>query len=421
MWTSSGVFAGFGLARLLGFLFSVASARALGPADFGRMSYALTVAGIAGVFVTTAPTGLARFLSRNSRRPADRDAFYSNWLAVAAAVLAGSAALSLPYSAAMGLSWGMAAGVLVNLAGVAALEMFREVERGLDRFTTFSVYYVLANLLQLAAVLALAAAGRASAELFVAVYGASGLAALLLTAAVTPVGVKVDLRSLSRRRMLQVGRFIRPILLQSICWNVWFFADVVLVQHLRTPVEVGNYAAGKAIANGFGILPSAIVYVLVPGVARLAVPELRAYLLRALVLTAGASAPVLAGALLFSGQGVRLIFGGRYPLAAEPASLLVVGMVVFGLKAVIGAAWLGLGHPVVETICSFVAMVVTLASGLLLIPEHGLAGAAWAFLLGALAQLAAAAAITIWALASDRPRIAHLEDQAILEAAGADG
>src|SRR5262249_28760172 len=43
--SSALVFAGFGAARLLGFLFSVAAARVLTAPDYGRMAYALAIAG----------------------------------------------------------------------------------------------------------------------------------------------------------------------------------------------------------------------------------------------------------------------------------------------------------------------------------------------------------------------------------------
>jgi O-antigen/teichoic acid export membrane protein len=43
------VLSGFSAARLLGFLFAVAATRALTPADFGRMTYALALAAIASV------------------------------------------------------------------------------------------------------------------------------------------------------------------------------------------------------------------------------------------------------------------------------------------------------------------------------------------------------------------------------------
>src|SRR5205085_659306 len=60
------VVGGFGVARLLGFAFQVAAGRILAPADYGRLTYALAVAGVLSVLVTTAPLGLSRALARHA-------------------------------------------------------------------------------------------------------------------------------------------------------------------------------------------------------------------------------------------------------------------------------------------------------------------------------------------------------------------
>src|SRR5919204_3582792 len=46
---SATIFVGFSLASLLGFVFSVVSARLLQPSEFGTMQYALAIAELAGV------------------------------------------------------------------------------------------------------------------------------------------------------------------------------------------------------------------------------------------------------------------------------------------------------------------------------------------------------------------------------------
>ncbi len=407
---------GFGMARLLGFLFSISTSRILGPDEFGEMSYTLTVASIAGIFVTTAPTGLARFLSRSERSTSDRDAYYSNWLIVVVGILGLSVLGSIPGARLMGLSGWMVVGVLVNLAGTAALGTLQEIERGLNRFALFCAYYVLANTIQLVAVLFLAGAGHRSGELFVLVYGASSIAALLLVRVFTPIGVHLRLAAIDWRRIRAVSRFIRPVLLQSIFWNIWFFSDIVLVQKFLGPVAVGNYAAAKAIANGFGIIPAGIVYVLLPKLARLDENEIKTHLGKALLLTAIVTAPIALAVGAFSGPVVNLLFGQRYPDAAIPTTVLVTSMLIYGFKSVFGATWLGLGHPIVETISSGSAMVTTVTAGLLLTPSVGLGGAAVAFLLGTVVQLGVIVAVTLWALGGTTPRVRQLSDQAILGA-----
>src|SRR5258708_38658274 len=64
--SSAIAFAGLTVARLLGFLFSVAAARILVPVDYGRMAYGLALAAIASVLLSSSPIGLSRFLARET-------------------------------------------------------------------------------------------------------------------------------------------------------------------------------------------------------------------------------------------------------------------------------------------------------------------------------------------------------------------
>src|SRR5260370_35667157 len=64
--SSAIAFAGLTVARLLGFLFSVAAARILVPVDYGRMAYGLAVAAIASVLLSSSPIGLSPFLAREN-------------------------------------------------------------------------------------------------------------------------------------------------------------------------------------------------------------------------------------------------------------------------------------------------------------------------------------------------------------------
>jgi O-antigen/teichoic acid export membrane protein len=174
---SAVVLVGFSAARLLGFLFAVAAARVLSPEDFGRMTYALAIAALASVLISAAPCGLSRYLARHSEERAVQEDYLANWLTVVGLLLAGSMLVALPIAALLGLGMWIVAGIAANLVGVTVIESYKEVQRGLDRFTSMAVCYALANLIQLIAVLGAAAAGWRSPALFVTIYGLSDLVA----------------------------------------------------------------------------------------------------------------------------------------------------------------------------------------------------------------------------------------------------
>ena len=210
---SAVVLSGFSVARLLGFLFAVAAARLLAPADFGRMTYALALAAIAGVLISAAPCGLSRYLARHRDDLALQEDYFGNWMTVVALLLVASTAVALPAAAALGLGGLMVVGMAANLVGVTILESYKEILRGLDRFTSMALCYGLANLLQLLAILGAAGLGWRSPALFVVIYGLSGLVACVVMQAVAPVHLRFGWPALTRSRMLEVLRFIRPLLL----------------------------------------------------------------------------------------------------------------------------------------------------------------------------------------------------------------
>jgi O-antigen/teichoic acid export membrane protein/glycosyltransferase involved in cell wall biosynthesis len=410
---SAAVLAGFGLARVLGFLFQVVAGRTLSTDGFGLLTYALAVANIAAVLITTAPLGLSRFLSRSAGTRSEQEAYSVNWLAVIGLLLGVSALATAVFAGPAGLGGWMLAGLLANLLGVAALETYREVQRGLGRYTLQSAFYVLANALQLVAVALAAWLGWRSPAVFLAVYGLSAVAALVLMAPWSR-GLGLDLGALRWTRMTRIAGFMRPVLLQAVFWNVWFNADLILLAHLRGAAQTGMYAAAKAIANGFTLVPSAIAFVFAPRVAKMPEAEVRGYLLRVLALTAGISIPLAVALAASAPMLTGAVFGGRYAAAALPLVVLLAGAVPYGLKSVLGSLWLGLGHPVVEMVSSAAAMVVTVIACLWLIPQSGIVGAAAAFAAGALTQLVVQGAVTAWAFGASAPRVSHLGDREIL-------
>lgn len=395
---SAVVLSGFSVARLLGFLFAVAAARLLVPSDFGRMTYALALAAIASVLITAAPCGLSRYLARHRDDRVLQENYFSNWLTVVGLLLVASLIVALPIASGLGLGGWMVAGIAANLLGVTVFESYKEVQRGLDRFTSMALCYGLANLIQLAAILGAAALGWRSAALFVIIYGLSGLAACLVLQALAPIHLRFQRSGLTRRRMLEVIRFIRPLLLQSVFFAAWLSSDLILVQHVLGATATGNYGAAKTLANAVWLAPAAIGTVLVPRVARLPEAELKRYLPGVVGLAALVTVPAAVGLVVFGRPLTAFTFGARYPDAAAALGLLGLGMALHGLYMVPFGLWIGLGRPTIDMVAAAVAMVCTVAAAVVLIPLHGLAGAAAAFCLGSALRLVVISGFTVWAL-----------------------
>jgi len=381
------IFAGFSVARLLGFLFSVVAARVLSPPDFGRMAYVLALATIASVLLSGAPVGLSRYLARHADDRYEQEAWMSNWLAVVGALVVLSVVASVPLSLAGRLDGWMMAGLAVNLVGVAVLETYREVQRGLARFVPMTAFYGLANLLQLGAIAAAALMGWRSPQLFVMIYGASSLAAWIVMQQVAPVGLRFVLSTLDRGRLLAVMRFAQPLLWQSVFFAIWFSADLVFVQWTLEPSATGNYAAAKTLSNALWLAPTAIGMTLVPRVARLPQSELRRYVAGVLALTLVVTLSTTALVVAWGGPLLQAAFGSRYPQAVIPIGVLAAGMGVHGLYLVLFNLWVGLGRPTVNMVSAAAGMATTLIAAALLVHSFGLLGAAWSFTLGSAVRL----------------------------------
>jgi len=405
--SSAVVFAGFTTARALGFLFSVAGARILAPLDWGRLTYAIAVVTIASVFISGSPIGLSRFLARNQQNRTLQDTYFTNWIALIASIVVISAVVVAPISYLIGLRGWFLVGVLCNLVGIAVLQTYLEVQRGLDRYASMMGLYVIANLIQLLGVLALSGVGVRSPAAFLIVYGLSSLVALAVVLPLTPMTLKFARSKVNLERILEIFRFSRPLLLESVFFAVWFGSDLVMVQHLMSGEATGNYGVAKALVNVLMLAPTAIGTAILPRIARLREGSMAKYILAALALTGVVTIPLVAGAIVFGPRLIFIVFGTKYPQAATPLALLAIGMGLYGFYTVMGSIWVGLGRPIIDPVATGVAMVCTLGVGLVMIPRVGLEGAALAFTIGAGARLIMIGGFTVWALSTHRLR--HVE------------
>jgi O-antigen/teichoic acid export membrane protein len=405
--SSTIVFAGTTAARLLGFLFSVAAARVLAPASYGQLAYALAIVTISSILIGNAPTGLSRFMARHAARDEKQSRFFSNWLVVVGLMLAVSLVLVPPLGAVAGLGGWMLVGLTANLVGIAILQTYRELQRGLQHFAAMVVFCVVANALQLAGILLAAALGWRSAALFLTIYGLSSVAALAVIVPIAPISLQFSRRALAARRIKAIFRFIRPLVVQTVLFAVWFGADLILVQRLLSPTAAGNYAAAKTMVTVLYLAPAAIASGVAPRVVRMSNGALRKYLTGALTLTAAATLPVLAVVAAWGVPLTHAIFGEKYPHAAEPLSWLGLGMALYGFYLILESAWVGLGRPLIDAIATGAAMLGTIVTGLLLIRPLGLSGAAIAFTTGSAMELAVIGFYTAWTLRHRGATVLH--------------
>jgi O-antigen/teichoic acid export membrane protein len=202
-----------------------------------------------------------------------------------------------------------------------------------------------------------------------------------------PLGLRFIWSAVSTVRLRAIARFIRPLILQTALFTVWMGADVILVQRIMGSLAAGNYAVAKTLATLLILAPGAIATGLGPRLARMSDPDARGALAGALRLAVMTTIPAVAGVILIGRPILSLLFGHKYPMASQPLAILTAGMACYGLYLVFETTWVSRGRPVIDPVATGVAMVTTVFTGLFLVPNLGLRGAALAFSAGALAQL----------------------------------
>lgn len=395
--SSAVVFAGNTTARLVGFLFSLATARLLLPSGYGTFAYALTIATIGSMLVTVTPIGLSRTLPRLAGYP-DREAAYSNTVAAMSVVLTLSLVLTAVGAWLAGIRAVMLVAVLATVASSAIYVIYREAQRALERYVPFVAVFFVANLLELAGVLVAAATGHRSASLYLIVYGLSYVGALAILIPIAPVGLRFRPGLVTVPQIRGVIRFASPLFLQTAFLTVWLGADLLVVTKVLSAASAGQYAAAKTLATVFYLASAAVAGPLMPKAARLAAHELRSYVLRVLGLVTLLTAPPLLVIILLRHAVFAILFGFRYQQAAGPFTLVAIAMAVYALYLVFEHVWLARGRPAIDAVATGAGTITSLGLLALLVPRSGLIGAGLALLAGAVVQVLVIGAVTVAAL-----------------------
>jgi O-antigen/teichoic acid export membrane protein len=413
--SSAVVLAGSAAARLLGFLFYVAAARLLEPADYGTLAYALAILVTASIFLTNAPGGLARFLARNTKDQVKQDYFYSNWVAVTGVMLLVSVILFAPFIPISRLTGWLALGIIVNLANIAIFETYLQAQRGLGRFTAMGVYYTLANFLQLVAILIAGLLGWRSASLYLLLYGFSAIAAVVLMRLTAPTPLSFRINSVNFGQMRRITRYIAPIIAQGLFHSLWWGADIILINRLLSATSAGNYAAAKTLTQALTLAPAALTMAAGPRLSRLAEGDLRNEILHLMRLACVAILPPAAILVLLQHPLTQLIYGSKYTNILDAFNALALGVVLYSFYLVLASVWGALGRPLVGAVTTACGTVTTVILAVLLIPHMGMLGGGIAFAAGAGVQLLVVIVFTAWGLyAGVTARYGHLPDEDML-------
>ena len=361
-----------GSQKLLLALAGVVTARLLGPSDKGLLAV-LTLAGVAaalagacGVDVwaargeaVTGPMTVVRGVARR------QIGLGAGLVVLLTAVLA----VTIPLGLLDGVEV-LTTGA-VGIAGMAFLLVCGVAVRA-ERWRRWGLGQVLDGALFLGAclVLAVGSVESVAAVLAVAAVGRLGAAAF--------VGLAVRGPSEETGAHRAALRFGIPAGLGGILLMATYRVDVLVLAWLRSPEEVGLYVTAAAVSEALWLLPDAVT----PVVLRRSGPagELDVAMVTRLVLwsiVVGGAVLVAVGAPL-----IAVVFGEEYRAASAALPGLWVAAIALGVWKVLVADLATFGETRVRIWSSALAIVAMIAADLVLVPAHGIVGAAWGSAIG---------------------------------------
>jgi O-antigen/teichoic acid export membrane protein len=372
-----------GLDRICRLLVVVAAAPVLGESAFGRFVFASTVTTLLAVG-TDLVTGVwtTREIARGREDPGQ----------VIRVGLTLRAVASVPYGlAVVGVSELAAEGdarTAFLLLGIAALasafvDHFGSILRGYERFTGEAGLNGFRALATACAGVAVLTVGRSLVGL------CFGLALAALTSAAYGTALIVRLRagalngSLDRALARVALRQSLPIWFAGIVSLLYFKVDTVFVRYFSGDAELGAYGAAYKFFEGSMILPSVLLAVVFPRLAR---AQSSPAALRALERRVGAfllGLGIAAGALCLSGRSllVRVVFGTGFERAAVPLGVLAIGLPLLFVNFGLTHFLLARDRARATLWLAFMMLALNVGLDLTLIPGKGGLGAAWATVL----------------------------------------
>jgi O-antigen/teichoic acid export membrane protein len=278
-----------------------------------------------------------------------------------------------------GMTPGLAALVLASIPISVCVSYLMSILTGFESFRLRASLALANQVMGLAGVLVLVLVYGSKPEF--AVLGSQ--LGLLISAGVTAFFLRDFLRNgwnlqAARKKIFPVVNLGFRGQLGNLATFFNYRLDVFIVNYFLDSSQVGFYAVGVLVAEALWQIPHAAALALFPRTARTineGAAEFTCFVLRQVFLVACLSGIVIA---LLSPLLIPLVFGARFGPSIAVIWWLLPGVIALSMAKVICADLAARGKPEFSSIFASVALVVTVALDLLLIPRMGIKGASMA-------------------------------------------
>lgn len=374
-------------AQLIGLVLSVANAaiiaRWLGPEGKGMLAMILLVPGMLGLFLSGG-IGVANvYFAGSGQLGVPSLTANSVGFAIVATILGFGVVGSLVMT---GWLEAVVPGIPIWLVLIAMLGLpagllgsyFNTILQGLQHIVTVNLVNITKAALTLALTLLLVIGLQLSLiGALVASLGAGAVAALVTGALLRRKGaIFTPLWDLSvMRPTFSFG-------LRGHIGNVLQFfnyrLDVFIVNYFLGPASVGIYGVSVMITELLWYLPNAVGFVIFPKAAATDPEVMNVFTPRVFRVTLGLTALAALGLAAVGRPLIQFIYSSAFIGAYIPMLVMLPGVVLLGGAKVLTNEIAGRGYPHYNSVNAGLALVLTVVLDLVLIPRHGIAGAALA-------------------------------------------
>lgn len=401
---------------------SVVAARFLGPDGMGRQSFIAFVSLSATMLFTGGmPFALSRFIGE--ALGAGQAGALRGLLRWVLPIEAIGATLAVAGLVAIGLLGADPAAAWVLAGGVSGISILQTIPAAVLTGTqgwrvASSIGLVTGGATTVGTIAVLAAGGGIVGMFAVELAGVAVGFAATSVAARRALRRTVPLAPPSPELRRRVARFAAVATVNvAVSFVVWRRSEFLFLERYASDAQIAIYSIAFGAATALVRLAEAVGTVVMPAVATLLGARQRDRIRtgygRSFRLVLLAALPLSAAAVVLGPRTLALVYGSEYSESGSVLVVLAATFPVISLVSLSRALLSGLGRQAVQLAVTAGAAALNIALSLLLIPDRGALGAAWA---NGIAQLAGGLPLVAYSVWLMRPELAP---RALLRAAAA--
>ncbi len=396
---SAVVFGAAAIAAAISYLLRLFLARNLSVADFGLLYSILAFVGLFAIFKDIGlGSTLVKFLAEFAGSD-KKEHIKSSITAVGAIQILSAFIFMVPiivFSDVIAISYLKTPDAAFPLQLIAVsfiigtvMTLLQHAAQGLGHATIYAIVEPIRIAVTFAASIAM---------IYIGVTGVSY--AYVLAAAVTVAFLFISLRSKGtitgkaipeKKLVKDIMKFALPVFIGGLSALLLFYTDTIIITIFRGVEEVGLYNAALPTSQLLWIIVTALVAVLLPVISEMWAKKQTEHISNALSLIAKFSFVVLIPLAMmmvaFAEDVIRLLFGEAYIAAATALQILSINAIFYTVFVIFSTSLISVNKPLTNTKITAVISVINLVMNVALVPQYGIAAAAFAttisYLIGA--------------------------------------